>query len=54
MKLYKGRAEAVAIDSRYSLNTEAASFIKDGGFNQNSSAGFIENFGYTQRVTYNL
>ena len=54
MRLYKGRTEAVAIASPFSLNSEAASFIVDGGFNTNASAGFIENFNYTQKLTHNL
>lgn len=53
MKLYKGRCEAVAIDSKYSLNNENSSFLKDS-FNQGSSAGFIEHFNYTQKLSYNL
>lgn len=54
MKLFKGRVEAVAIDSSNSLNNEAASFVEDGGFNQNSSAGFIEHYNYIQKLTFNL
>ena len=54
MRLYKGRTEAVAVASPFSLNSEAASFIVDGGFNTNASAGFIENFNYTQKLTHNL
>jgi len=54
VKLFKGRAEVVAIDSKNCLNNEAASFVSDGGFNQGASAGFIEHFGYTQRLTFNL
>jgi len=53
MRLYKGRCEAVAISSKLSLNNENSSFMKDN-FNQNASAGFIEHFGYTQRISYNL
>jgi argininosuccinate synthase len=53
MRLYKGRCEAVAITSKFSLNNENSSFMKDN-FNQNASAGFIEHFGYTQRIAYNL
>ena len=54
MRLYKGRTEAVAVASPFSLNSEAASFIVDGGFNTNASAGFIENFNYTQKLTHNI
>jgi argininosuccinate synthase len=53
MRIYKGRCEAVAISSKFSLNNENSSFMKDN-FNQNASAGFIEHFGYTQRISYNL
>ena len=53
MRLYKGRCEAVSIDSKFCLNNENSSFMKDD-FNQNASAGFIEHFGYTQRIAYNL
>jgi len=53
MRLYKGRCEAVAIESVNSLNNENSSFLKDG-FNTNTSAGFIEHFNYTQKLTYNL
>lgn len=54
LRLYKGRAEVVAIDSRHCLNNEASSFMKDDKFNQNASAGFIENFNYTQKLTYSM
>jgi argininosuccinate synthase len=54
MRLYKGRVEVVAIDSKFCLNNEASSFVQDGGFNQNASAGFIEHFNYTQKLSHNL
>lgn len=54
VKLFKGRAEVVAIDSRYCLNSEASSFMKENSFNQNASPGFIEHFGYSARTAYNL
>jgi argininosuccinate synthase len=53
MRMYKGRCEAVSVDSTYCLNNENSSFMKDS-FNQNASAGFIEHFGYTQRISYNI
>lgn len=55
MKVYKGVAECVAIESPYSLFNESdATFMAEGStFNQNSAAGFIELFGYSQRVAYN-
>ena len=43
VKLYKGVATVVAIDSPYSLfNANLATFMKSNAFNQNASAGFIE------------
>jgi len=54
MKLYKGTAECVAIESPYQLFEESdATFMSGGTFNQQASAGFIEHFGYSQRVGYN-
>ena len=54
MKVYKTTAECVAIKSKYQLfEEEAATFMSGGTFNQNASAGFIEHFGYSQRVGYN-
>ena len=54
MKLYKTTAECVAIDSPYQLfEEEAATFMSGGTFNQKASAGFIEHFGYSQRIGYN-
>ncbi|MBI3036853.1 argininosuccinate synthase [Candidatus Woesearchaeota archaeon] len=43
VKLLKGKAEAVAIDTPYALyDSRLATFMKDYSFNQNASAGFIE------------
>lgn len=43
MKLLKGKAEAVAIDTPYALyDSRLATFMKDYSFNQNASTGFIE------------
>lgn len=43
VKLYKGSAEAVALESPYALyDKHLATFMKDYSFNQNASAGFIE------------
>lgn len=43
VKLYKGVATVVAINSPYSLfNANLATFMKSSAFNQNASAGFIE------------
>lgn len=43
IKLYKGRADVVSVQSANSLfDADLATFNKNGKFNQNSSAGFIE------------
>ncbi len=43
MKLFKGKAEAVAVDTKNALyDSRLATFMKDYTFNQNASAGFIE------------
>jgi argininosuccinate synthase len=43
IKLYKGVASAITIESPYSLfDKDLATFDKNAKFNQNSSAGFIE------------
>jgi argininosuccinate synthase len=55
MKLYKGVAECVAIDSPYSLfNDDMSTFMRNDTFNTNASAGFIEHFNYSQKAGYNL
>src|SRR5690606_11827714 len=42
MKLYKGQAEAVAVETPNTVFDEKlATFMKDDHFNQNASAGFI-------------
>lgn len=43
IKLYKGRSDVVSVKSPFSLfDADLATFNKNGKFNQNSSAGFIE------------
>ena len=43
IKLYKGKAEIVALDSPYALyNKKLVTFNSDYSFNQNASPGFIE------------
>ena len=43
VKLYKGRADVVTVESPNSLfDSDLATFNKNGKFNQNASAGFIE------------
>ena len=45
MKLFKGQAEAVAIETPNTVFDEKlATFMKDSTFNQNASAGFIEHY----------
>lgn len=45
MKLYKGQAEAVAVETPNTVFDEKlATFMKDDHFNQNASAGFIEHY----------
>ena len=45
MKLFKGQAEAVAVDTPNTVFDEKlATFMKDDHFNQNASAGFIEHY----------
>jgi argininosuccinate synthase len=51
MKLYKGQANAMAIDSPYTLhNSNMATFMKSDAFNQNASPGFIEIFNLPQQT----
>ena len=55
LRLYKGTAECVAIESPYSLfDDDMSTFMKNDQFNQNASAGFIEHFNYSQKAGYNL
>ncbi|MBI4407893.1 MAG: argininosuccinate synthase [Candidatus Kerfeldbacteria bacterium] len=55
VKLYKGNCTVVALTSPYSLfNGHLATFNKDGLFNQNASAGFIELYGLAQRTAYQV
>jgi argininosuccinate synthase len=45
MRLFKGQAEAVAIETPNTVFDEKlATFMKDDHFNQNASAGFIEHY----------
>ena len=45
MKLFKGQAEAVAVETPNTVFDEKlATFMKDDHFNQNASAGFIEHY----------
>ncbi|KNC81732.1 argininosuccinate synthase [Sphaeroforma arctica JP610] len=55
VKLYKGQATVVAVDSPFSLfDANLATFNKDASFNQNASAGFIEIYTLAQRTAFNV
>lgn len=55
MKLLKGQATAVALDSPYSLfDHNLATFEKNDSFNQNASAGFIEIYNLPQKTAYGV
>ena len=52
VKLYKGKADVVALDSPYALyNQKLATFMADQTFNQNCSAGFIELYGMQMKLS---
>ncbi|MFA6528782.1 MAG: argininosuccinate synthase [Candidatus Gracilibacteria bacterium] len=51
VKLYKGSVTITAVSSPYSLiNKNLSTFMKDGLFNQNASAGFIELYTLPQKM----
>ena len=51
VKLYKGNADVVAMESPYSLfDSNLATFNKNASFNQNASAGFIEIYNLAQKT----
>ncbi|MCA9498961.1 MAG: argininosuccinate synthase [Nitrospirales bacterium] len=51
VKLFKGKADVVAMQSPYSLfDANLATFNKDASFNQNASAGFIEIYNLAQKT----
>lgn len=55
LKLYKGTCTVVSLNSPYSLfNENLATFNKNGAFNQNASAGFIELYGLAQRTAHQV
>ena len=55
MRLYKGRAEVVSLESPYSLfDSDLATFNKNASFNQNASPGFIELHNLAQKTAYNV
>lgn len=52
LKLYKGRADVVSVSSSNSLfDADLATFNKNGKFNQNSSAGFIELYSLAMKTS---
>lgn len=53
VELYKGNCNVVSLNSPHSLFDEnLATFNKNEGFNQNSSAGFIEIWNLSQKTAY--
>ena len=55
VRLYKGTATVVALESPYSLfNANLATFNKNAAFNQNASAGFIEIYNLPQKTFHSL
>lgn len=55
LKLYKGRADVVSVSSPNSLfDADLATFNKNGKFNQNSSAGFIEIYSLAMKTAMNI
>ncbi len=55
VRLYKGMATVVALESPYSLfNANLATFNKNAAFNQNASAGFIEIYNLPQKTFHSL
>lgn len=54
MRLYKGQADAVAIETPNTIFDEKlATFMKDDNFNQNASAGFIEHYTLQMKLAQN-
>ncbi len=54
VRLYKGNISVVALSSPYSLfNEDLATFERSTSFNQNASAGFIEIYNLSQRISFN-
>jgi|EP00161_Ancyromonas_sigmoides_P018762 argininosuccinate synthase len=55
VKLYKGSITVISLESKFSLfNSNLATFERDGSFNQNASAGFIEIYSLAQRTAFNV
>ncbi|MCF7830554.1 argininosuccinate synthase [Candidatus Gracilibacteria bacterium] len=53
VKLYKGNIEIITLESKYSLlDKNLATFDKNGTFNQNASAGFIEIYNLAQKISF--
>ena len=55
VKLFKGQATVVALDSPYSLfDRNLATFDKNATFNQNASAGFTEIYNLAQKTAHKV
>ena len=55
VKLFKGKADVVAMESKNSLfDANLATFNKNASFNQNASAGFIEIYNLAQKTYRHL
>lgn len=55
VKLFKGQATVVSLDSPYSLfDHNLATFEKNIAFNQNAAAGFIEIYNLSQKTAYGV
>ncbi|MBD3350392.1 MAG: argininosuccinate synthase [Candidatus Lokiarchaeota archaeon] len=55
LRLFKGKAEVVAQDSPYGLyDLKLATYDTDSSFNQTASYGFIELFGLSTRMGYQM
>lgn len=53
LRLYKGTATCVAVESPYSLfNADLATFNRNAAFNQNASPGFIEIYNLPQKTAF--
>lgn len=53
VRLHKGKADVVALDSKFALyDSKLSTFMTDYSFNQNCSAGFIELYGLQMKLAH--